>query len=124
MSFETLGLDASVLKAVADQGYTVPTPIQAAAIPPVLQGVDLAGARVMVQRYGGPNEKLDAALRAAERASTASKKNDPPRRTRYAPFSGPFGFFFGVRSFLSWVAMWMAVRSSSADMEDVVISGL
>ena len=33
MSFDSLGLDASILKAVADQGYTEPTPIQKASIP-------------------------------------------------------------------------------------------
>jgi len=43
MSFESLGLDAAVLKAVADQGYTTPTPIQLAAIPTVLEGTDVIG---------------------------------------------------------------------------------
>ncbi|MCZ6764803.1 MAG: DEAD/DEAH box helicase, partial [Alphaproteobacteria bacterium] len=32
MSFEELGLSQTVLKAVADSGYTVPTEIQAEAI--------------------------------------------------------------------------------------------
>ena len=36
MPFASLGLDASILKAVADQGYTEPTPIQKAAIPAVI----------------------------------------------------------------------------------------
>jgi ATP-dependent RNA helicase RhlE len=43
MSFDTLGLDAAILKAVADQGYTVPTPIQAATIPVILEGTDVIG---------------------------------------------------------------------------------
>ena len=43
MSFSTLGLDARILKAVQEAGYTEPTPIQAAAIPPVLAGHDLIG---------------------------------------------------------------------------------
>ncbi|MBZ0094937.1 MAG: DEAD/DEAH box helicase, partial [Sulfuricella sp.] len=43
MSFETLGLSAELLRAVADQGYTEPTPIQAQAIPVVLEGRDLMG---------------------------------------------------------------------------------
>ncbi|HEY4636775.1 MAG TPA: DEAD/DEAH box helicase, partial [Burkholderiales bacterium] len=43
-SFATLGLQAELLRAVADQGYTVPTPIQAQAIPVVLAGRDLLGA--------------------------------------------------------------------------------
>ncbi|HEX6690170.1 MAG TPA: DEAD/DEAH box helicase, partial [Burkholderiales bacterium] len=43
-SFDSLGLSAELLRAVAEQGYTVPTPIQAQAIPVVLQGRDLLGA--------------------------------------------------------------------------------
>jgi ATP-dependent RNA helicase RhlE len=43
MSFESLGLSPELLKAIADQGYTEPTPIQAQAIPIVLQGLDVMG---------------------------------------------------------------------------------
>jgi ATP-dependent RNA helicase RhlE len=43
MSFESLGLSAELLRAVASQGYNEPTPIQAQAIPVVLQGRDLLG---------------------------------------------------------------------------------
>src|SRR5438046_225184 len=43
MSFRLLGLDANILKAVQEAGYTEPTPIQAAAIPPILAGHDLIG---------------------------------------------------------------------------------
>jgi ATP-dependent RNA helicase RhlE len=46
MSLETLGLSAELLRAVREQGYTEPTPIQAKAIPIVLAGEDvLAGAQ-------------------------------------------------------------------------------
>src|SRR5450759_3002918 len=46
MSFDQLGLSPELLRAVADQGYTEPTPVQAAAIPLVLAGRDvLAGAQ-------------------------------------------------------------------------------
>ena len=41
MSFTNLGLSAELLRAVSDQGYRVPTPIQAQAIPVVLAGHDL-----------------------------------------------------------------------------------
>ncbi|MGH7662900.1 MAG: DEAD/DEAH box helicase [Gemmatimonadaceae bacterium] len=41
--FDTLGLAPQVLAAVKDAGYTVPTPIQAQAIPLVLQGRDIMG---------------------------------------------------------------------------------
>ncbi|MCB1475423.1 MAG: DEAD/DEAH box helicase [Rhodobiaceae bacterium] len=43
MSFEELGLSAKVLDAVAQAGYTEPTPIQAQAIPHVLAGKDVMG---------------------------------------------------------------------------------
>ena len=44
MSFSTLGLADALLRAVADQGYSIPTPIQAKAIPAVLTGSDLLAA--------------------------------------------------------------------------------
>jgi ATP-dependent RNA helicase RhlE len=43
-SFSNLGLSAELTRAVAEQGYTEPTPIQAQAIPVVLSGRDLLGA--------------------------------------------------------------------------------
>lgn len=43
MSFSELGLAPGILQAVAETGYTEPTPIQAAAIPPILAGRDLTG---------------------------------------------------------------------------------
>ncbi|HEY1392992.1 MAG TPA: DEAD/DEAH box helicase, partial [Methylibium sp.] len=43
MSFDSLGLAEPLLRAVAEQGYTAPTPIQAQAIPAVLSGGDLLG---------------------------------------------------------------------------------
>ena len=43
MPFEELGLSTSILKAVADAGYSEPTPIQRRAIPYVLQGRDVLG---------------------------------------------------------------------------------
>jgi ATP-dependent RNA helicase RhlE len=43
MPFRALGLEARILKAVTEAGYTEPTPIQAAAIPPIIAGQDLIG---------------------------------------------------------------------------------
>ncbi|MGQ0385191.1 MAG: DEAD/DEAH box helicase [Gammaproteobacteria bacterium] len=46
MKFNELGLEPGLISAVADHGYTLPTPIQVEAIPPVLAGRDLlAGAQ-------------------------------------------------------------------------------
>ena len=43
MPFTTLGLHPKILQAVKEAGYTEPTPIQSAAIPPILEGSDLIG---------------------------------------------------------------------------------
>jgi ATP-dependent RNA helicase RhlE len=43
-TFDTLGLDPAILKAVSAEGYTTPTPIQAQAIPAVLEGHDVLAA--------------------------------------------------------------------------------
>src|SRR5437762_7517314 len=54
MSFSSLGLSDALLRAVADQGYTVPTPIQLQAIPAVLAGGDLlAGAQTGTGKTAG-----------------------------------------------------------------------
>jgi ATP-dependent RNA helicase RhlE len=46
MNFDTLGLSPALLRALAEHGYTQPSPIQLAAIPPALAGRDLlAGAQ-------------------------------------------------------------------------------
>ena len=43
MSFSVLGLDPNILQAISEAGYTEPTPIQAAAIPAIIEGGDLIG---------------------------------------------------------------------------------
>ena len=45
MSFDGLGLSPELLRAVSDEGYTEPTPVQAAAIPVILEGRDEAADR-------------------------------------------------------------------------------
>jgi ATP-dependent RNA helicase RhlE len=44
LTFDTLGLSADLLTTVAEEGYHTPTPVQAGAIPLVLQGRDLLAA--------------------------------------------------------------------------------
>ncbi|HTU68565.1 MAG TPA: DEAD/DEAH box helicase [Steroidobacteraceae bacterium] len=54
MSFDSLGLKPELLRAVADKGYTEPTPIQREAIPAVLEGRDvLAGAQTGTGKTAG-----------------------------------------------------------------------
>ena len=80
MKFTDLGLAEPLLRAIADQGYDTPTPIQMQAIPAVLQGGDLlAGAQTgtgktagftlpMLQRLSAEPTKRDAKGRVAIRA--------------------------------------------------------
>jgi ATP-dependent RNA helicase RhlE len=54
MSFDSLGLSAELLRAVAEQGYRSATPVQSAAIPAILQGRDiLAGAQTGTGKTAG-----------------------------------------------------------------------
>jgi ATP-dependent RNA helicase RhlE len=54
MSFDSLGLSAALLRGVAEQGYSEPTPIQARVIPVVLEGRDvLAGAQTGTGKTAG-----------------------------------------------------------------------
>ena len=54
MSFKNLGLSAPLLKAIKEQGYDTPTPIQAQAIPVILQKKDiLAGAQTGTGKTAG-----------------------------------------------------------------------
>jgi len=54
MSFDTLGLSAELLRAVGEQGYTEPTPIQRKAIPLILDGKDvMAGAQTGTGKTAG-----------------------------------------------------------------------
>ena len=54
MSFSSLGLTDALVRAVADVGYTTPTPIQIQAIPAVLAGRDLlAGAQTGTGKTAG-----------------------------------------------------------------------
>jgi ATP-dependent RNA helicase RhlE len=54
MSFTKLGLSDQIVQAVTEQGYTIPTPIQAQAIPAVLAGGDLlAGAQTGTGKTAG-----------------------------------------------------------------------
>ncbi len=43
-TFESLGLSPELVRAVHDEGYSAPTPIQTQAIPPILQGRDILAA--------------------------------------------------------------------------------
>jgi len=71
MSFQSLGLEPALLRALAEYGYTEPTPIQAAAIPPALAGRDLlAAAQTGTGKTAAFALPLLQALAAAGQAAT------------------------------------------------------
>jgi len=79
MSFEDLGLSPELLHAVADSGYTEPTPIQAQAIPIILAGKDvMGGAQTGTGKTAGFT--LPLLHRLARHASTSSSPARHPIR--------------------------------------------
>ena len=71
MTFNDLGLSTELLRAVSEKGYSQPTPIQAKAIPVVLQGGDiLAGAQT------GTGKTAGFALPLLQRLSGATPSRD------------------------------------------------
>ncbi|MBK5914369.1 DEAD/DEAH box helicase [Rhodocyclus purpureus] len=77
MTFADLGLHAAVLKALADAGYTDPTPVQEQAIPAALEGRDL-----MVSSQTGSGKTAAFLLPALHRfASLAPATTTAPQRT-------------------------------------------
>ncbi|MGH8723453.1 MAG: DEAD/DEAH box helicase [Burkholderiales bacterium] len=74
-SFDSLGLRAELLRAVAEQGYTETTPIQAQAIPVVLAGRDLLGAA-----QTGTGKTAGFALPLLQRLSGVATASHSPAR--------------------------------------------
>jgi ATP-dependent RNA helicase RhlE len=74
-SFEALGLRAELVRAVADEGYTQPTPVQAQAIPVILAGRDiLAGAQTGTGKTAGFALPLLHLLAARNTGGDASRR--------------------------------------------------
>ncbi len=70
MSFDTLGLSADLLRAVSEQGYNQPTPVQSQAIPVILQGRD-----VMAGAQTGTGKTAGFTLPLLQRLSTSKAPN-------------------------------------------------
>ena len=77
IDFASLGLRAELLRAVADEGYSTPTPIQAKAIPPVLEGRDLLGAA-----QTGTGKTAGFTLPMLHRLAVRPPNKDPKRHVR------------------------------------------
>lgn len=80
MSFDSLGLTAELLRAVNEQGYTQPTPIQAQAIPVVLAGRDLLAAA-----QTGTGKTAGFALPLLQRLQKHPQRSRAPRALVLAP---------------------------------------
>jgi ATP-dependent RNA helicase RhlE len=82
MSFSTLGLSDAIVRAVTEYGYTVPTPIQAQAIPAVLNGGDLlAGAQTGTGKTAGFTLPILHRL-STDAFGSALTSNNSPRPIR------------------------------------------
>jgi ATP-dependent RNA helicase RhlE len=77
MTFNQLGLTEELLKAVAEQGYTTPTPVQQQAIPLILAGKDiLAGAQT------GTGKTASFSLPLLQKLAQTFDPQQTPRRVR------------------------------------------
>ncbi len=76
MLFNQLGLSPEILKAIIEQGYTEPTPIQAKAIPPILAGQDIMGcAQTGTGKTAGFTLPMLQRLQAQANTSTSPAKH-------------------------------------------------
>jgi superfamily II DNA/RNA helicase len=74
MSFDTLGLNPAITRALTDAGYTEPTLVQSSAIPPALEGKDL-----MVASSTGSGKTASFILPALQRILAARGDNNKRR---------------------------------------------
>lgn len=77
MSFESLGLSTELLRAVAEQGYTEPTPVQQQAIPAILEGADL-----MARAQTGTGKTAGFTLPLLQKLNAAPQKAGHRRAVR------------------------------------------
>ncbi|MEO0517877.1 MAG: DEAD/DEAH box helicase, partial [Cyanobacteria bacterium P01_A01_bin.116] len=112
MSFKTLGLRAEILRAIAEQGYTEPTPIQQQSIPIVVKGRDvMASAQTGTGKTAGftlpllqrlceglpPQDIPDEPLREQ---APASKSNKPILRKNKGAGGSPRGHRRPIRALI------------------------
>ena len=80
--FENLNLKAPFLKALSEEGYTIPTPIQNETIPLALQGSDILG---MAQTGTGKTASFTLPILQKLNAMQAPDKFREPRAVILAP---------------------------------------
>ncbi|MGH8501520.1 MAG: DEAD/DEAH box helicase [Gammaproteobacteria bacterium] len=77
MAFSSLGLSGGILRAIDEQGYRQPTPIQLKTIPPILQGKDLLAAA-----QTGTGKTAGFTLPVLERLSAPAQQARGARKPR------------------------------------------
>ncbi len=109
MSFDSLGLSVELLRAINDQGYSQPTPVQSQSIPVILEGRDiLAGAQTgtgktagftlpMLQRLSqmqtnGSRRKIRALVLTPTRELAAQVGESVKTYSRYLPLESAIVF--------------------------------
>ncbi|WP_347556654.1 DEAD/DEAH box helicase [Robbsia sp. KACC 23696] len=113
MTFATFGLHAKILRAVTEQGYTKPTPIQARAIPVVLAGSDLMGAA-----QTGTGKTASFSLPIIERLMPhANSSTSPARHPVRALILTP------TRELADQVADNVAAYAKHTDLRSLVVFG-
>ena len=113
VTFDSFGLDARILRALTDQGYSIPTPIQAQAIPVVLQGRDVMGAA-----QTGTGKTAGFSLPIIQRLlATASDSTSPARHPVRALILTP------TRELADQVAANVAAYSRHTPLRSTVVFG-
>jgi ATP-dependent RNA helicase RhlE len=113
INFDSLGLAAPLLQAVASTGYTTPTPIQAKAIPLALTGIDLmAGAQTGTGKTAAFTLPILQKLLAQANTSTSPAKH-PVRALVLAP----------TRELAIQVEENVKVYAKNTDLRSLVVFG-
>jgi ATP-dependent RNA helicase RhlE len=105
-SFDTLGLSPASLRAVRELGFTVPTPVQVAAIPPALAGKD-----VLASAQTGTGKTAAFALPILERLALL------PRKKTHALILAP------TRELAAQIAAHFAALAKGTDLRVAAIFG-
>ncbi|HZX67363.1 MAG TPA: DEAD/DEAH box helicase [Candidatus Elarobacter sp.] len=105
-TFDTLGLSPASLRAVRELGFTVPTPVQVAAIPPALAGKD-----VLASAQTGTGKTAAFALPILERLALL------PRKKTHALILAP------TRELAAQIAAHFAALAKGTDLRVAAIFG-
>ena len=85
MLFENLGLSAELLRAINEQGYGEPTPIQQQAIPLILEGRDVLAGEVDRPRYSRQAVDVDGSVRWIPLNLVGGRGRTPHQSERLVP---------------------------------------